>query len=241
MLMIKLQNLTKKFGSFTAIDNISLEIPSGQFFGFLGPNGAGKTTTIKMMTGLYNPTHGDVLINSVSIIKSPVEVKKQIGYIPDRPFIYDKLTGREYLYFCGGLFEIENSKLEGKIEDLIKHFEISEWIDKRSENYSQGMSQRLIIAAAILHDPKVIIIDEPMIGLDPRSAAIVKNVLKERSRNGSTVFMSTHILHVAEELCDRIAIINKGKIIFDYSHDELQSFKHKYNGKLENLFLELTE
>lgn len=239
--MIQLQNVTKIFNGFTAVDGITLEIPAGQFFGFLGPNGAGKTTTIKMMTGLYNPTSGDILINGASILKEPLKVKRQIGYIPDQPFIYDKLTGREYLYFCAGLFEIPNSELSGRIEDVIKHFEISQWIDKRAENYSQGMSQRLIIAAAVLHNPKVIIIDEPMVGLDPRSAAIVKNTLKESAQSGATIFMSTHILHVAEELCDRIAIINKGKIIFDYSYEETQSIKNKYDGKLEKLFLELTD
>lgn len=233
--------MTKKFGSFTAVDNISLEIPSGQFFGFLGPNGAGKTTTIKMMTGLYESTSGEVVINSIDIKTNPIKAKQQIGYVPDHPYIYDKLTGREYLYFCAGLFKMPKLELEGKIEETIKLFEIEPWIDKRAENYSQGMSQRLVIAAALLHNPKIIIIDEPMVGLDPRSASIVKKVLREKCEKGATVFMSTHILHVAEELCDRIAIINKGKIIFDYSHNELQSFKHKYNGKLENLFLELTE
>ncbi len=239
--MIKLQELTKIFGKFTAVDNISLEIPSGQFFGFLGPNGAGKTTTIKMMTGLYESTSGNVFLNGSNIKKNPLEVKRQIGYIPDQPYLYEKLTGREYLYFCAGLFKMPKSTLEGKIKEIIKLFEIEPWVDKRAENYSQGMAQRLIIAAALLHGPPIIIIDEPMVGLDPRSASIVKKVLKEKCEKGATVFMSTHILQVAEELCDRIAIINNGRIIFDYSHDELQSFKHKYDGKLENLFLELTE
>ncbi len=239
--MIKLQELTKIFGKFTAVDNVSLEIPSGQFFGFLGPNGAGKTTTIKMMTGLYESTSGNVFLNGSNIKKNPLEVKRQIGYIPDQPYLYEKLTGREYLYFCAGLFKMPKSTLEDKIKEIIKLFEIEPWVDKRAENYSQGMAQRLIIAAALLHGPPIIIIDEPMVGLDPRSASIVKKVLKEKCEKGATVFMSTHILQVAEELCDRIAIINNGRIIFDYSHDELQSFKHKYDGKLENLFLELTE
>lgn len=238
--MIKLINLTKKFGSFTAVSNINLEIQSGQFFGFLGPNGAGKTTTIKMMTGLYEPTSGEIFLNGSSIKTHPIEAKKKIGYIPDHPFLYDKLTGREYLFFCGGLFKIPKNELELKLEDAIKLFELGNWIDKRSENYSQGMSQRLIIAASMLHDPKVIIIDEPMVGLDPRSASIVKNVLKEKCKLGVAIFMSTHILHVAEELCDRIAIIKEGEIISDLTIEELQDSKNKYDGKLENLFLDLT-
>lgn len=238
--MIRLKNLTKKFGSFTAVSNINLEIPSGQFFGFLGPNGAGKTTTIKMMTGLYEPTSGEIFLNGSSIKTHPIEAKKKIGYIPDQPFLYDKLTGREYMFFCGGLFNICKDELEIKVEDAIKVFELGSWIDKRSENYSQGMSQRLIIAASMLHDPKVIIIDEPMVGLDPRSASIVKNVLKEKCKTGVAIFMSTHILHVAEELCDRIAIIKDGKIISDLTIEELLDSKNKYDGKLENLFLDLT-
>jgi ABC-2 type transport system ATP-binding protein len=239
--MIKLVNLTKKFGSFKAVDDISLEIPSGQFFGFLGPNGAGKTTTIKMMTGLYNPTSGEVFINGLDIKSKPLEAKQQIGYVPDQPYIYDKLTGREYLYFCAGLFKMSKKGLDSKIEEVVKLFDIDPWIDKRAENYSQGMSQRLVIASALLHDPKVIIIDEPMVGLDPKSATIVKRVLREKCKNGSTVFMSTHILHIAEELCDRVAIIKDGKMIFDYQSNELQSLKNKFDGKLEELFLELTE
>lgn len=239
--MIKLQKLIKKFGSFSAVDNISLEIPSGQFFGFLGPNGAGKTTTIKMMTGLYEPTLGEVFLNGSNIKTNPIEAKQQIGYVPDHPYIYDKLTGREYLYFCAGLYKMPKLDLEGKIEEIIKLFEIEPWIDKRAENYSQGMSQRLVIASALLHNPKIIIIDEPMVGLDPKSASIVKKVLREKCEKGATVFMSTHILHIAEELCDRVAIIKDGKIIFDYQSNELQSLKNKFDGKLESVFLELTE
>jgi ABC-2 type transport system ATP-binding protein len=239
--MIKLANLTKKFGSFKAVDGINLDIPAGQLFGFLGPNGAGKTTTIKMMTGLYEPTSGEVFLNGSNIKTHPIEAKQQIGYVPDHPYIYGKLTGREYLYFCAGLYKMPKLELGGKIEKIIKLFEIEPWIDKRAENYSQGMSQRLVIAAAVLHNPKIIIIDEPMVGLDPKSASIVKKVLREKCEKGVTVFMSTHILHIAEELCDRVAIIKDGKIIFDYQSSELQSLKNKFDGKLESVFLELTE
>jgi ABC-2 type transport system ATP-binding protein len=238
--MVKLVNLTKKFGSFIAVDNVNLEIPTGQFFGFLGPNGAGKTTTIKMLTGLYEPTFGEIFIDGVNIKTNPVKAKQKIGYVPDQPFLYDKLTGIEYLYFCAGLFRIPKSELEKKIQETVKLFEIEPWIDKRAEGYSQGMAQRLVIASALLHDPKVIVIDEPMVGLDPKSASIVKRVLKEKCRNGAAIFMSTHILHIAEELCDRVAIIKDGKIIFDYQGGELQNLKNKFDGKLESLYLELT-
>lgn len=238
--MIRLVNLTKKFGSLIAVNNLSIEIPTGQFFGFLGPNGAGKTTTIKMMTGLFEPTSGEIFIDNINISKNPIEAKMEIGYIPDQPFIYDKLTGREYLYFCSGLYKIPSTAAESQINELIKLFELDGWIDKRAENYSQGMAQRLIIASGLLHRPNVIIIDEPMIGLDPRSASIVKKVLKEKCKSGTTIFMSTHILQVAEELCDRIVIIKEGNVIQDFLKDELHQAKQKFGGNFEKLFLELT-
>lgn len=239
--MIKLTNVTKKFNSVIAVDNLSLEVPQGQFLGFLGPNGAGKTTTIKMMTGLLIPTSGQIVINGNDIIQDPVEAKLNIGYVPDQPYLYDKLTGREYLYFCGGLYKIPGDDIDDLVNESIRLFELEKWIDKRAENYSQGMAQRVVFASALLHNPKVIIIDEPMVGLDPRSANIIKEVLKERCRKGSTVFMSTHILTVAEELCQRIVFIKNGKIIYDYSIEELNELKKMYYHKLENLYLELID
>lgn len=239
--MISLRNVTKKFGSFTAVDDLSLEVPAGEFFGFLGPNGAGKTTTIKMITGLFSPTIGKIFIDGHNIATHPQEAKNCLAYVPDQPFLYDKLTGREFLYFVGGLYAMEKKNVKQRIGELIEHFEIGEWIDKRTEDYSQGMSQRITIAAGLLHHPKAIIIDEPMIGLDPRSSKIVRETLKELSRKGVAIFMSTHSLPVAEELCDRIGIINNGRLVFVDTQEKLQVYKQKYDGKLESVFLELTK
>lgn len=239
--MIRLIHLTKKFGSLAAVDDISVEVKAGEFYGFLGPNGAGKTTTIKMMAGLFAPTSGEIYINGFDIQRHPIEAKLATGYIPDQPFLYDKLTGREFLLFSGGLYKMKKDFLQKKIDDLIEHFDIGPWIDKRTEDYSQGMRQRIIIASALLHDPKVIIIDEPMIGLDPHSARIVKQTLKQKARDGAAVFMSTHSLPVVEELCDRVGILKEGRIIFEDSMSALQTFKNKYDGKFESVFLELTK
>ena len=239
--MIQLQNVTKKFGSFTAVDDLTLIVPKGEFFGFLGPNGAGKTTTIKMIVGLFTPTTGSILVNGYDIVKQPMEAKQSVAYVPDIPFLYEKLTGREFLYFIGGLFKIPKSTLHNRIAELIDHFEIGSWIDKRTEDYSQGMKQRITIAVALLHHPQTIIIDEPMIGLDPRSAKIVRDTLRMQSQNGVSILMSTHSLPVAEELCDRIGIINNGKLVFCDTREQLQLDKARYDGKFESVFLEVTK
>jgi ABC-2 type transport system ATP-binding protein len=235
--MIQLDDLTKKFGTFTAVDHLTLRIERGQFFGFLGPNGAGKTTTIKMLTGLYAPTTGTCRINGIDIHDDPLSAKQNIGYVPDQPFLYEKLTGREFLYFVGGLFKMPSALLRTKIEESIELYEIGEFIDKRAEEYSQGMRQRIVLAAAMLHDPSVLVIDEPLVGLDPRSARLVKDTLKRKTREGLTVFMSTHLLEIVEELCDRIAIIKQGRII----HEEMQNGERHFNGQLEAMFLDLTK
>lgn len=239
--MIELRNVTKKFGHFTAVEDLSLSVPAGEFFGFLGPNGAGKTTTIKMIAGLFTPTKGEILINGSNTVTDPLKAKECLAYIPDTPFLYDKLTGREFLFFVGGLFRMDKKTLESKIRDLIDHFEIGEWVDKRTEDYSQGMRQRITITAGLVHDPKVIVVDEPMIGLDPRSAKIVKDTLKQKSRDGMSVFMSTHSLGVAEELCDRIGIIKNGRLIFLDTQERLQAYKKQLDGRFESVFLELTK
>jgi ABC-2 type transport system ATP-binding protein len=238
--MISLHNVVKKFGSFTAVDNISLDIQSSEFFGFLGPNGAGKTTTIKMMSGLFSPTAGSITINGYDIKRQPLHAKQGIGYIPDQPFLYDKLTGREFLFFIGGLYRLNSSDLAAKIESLLDHFEIGDWIDKRTEEYSQGMRQRISITAALMHNPTVVILDEPMVGLDPRTARIVKDTLKSLAQKGKTIFMSTHSLNIVEELCDRISIIKEGKIIYTGSIDGLDAFRERTDGKFESVFIELT-
>lgn len=239
--MIELRNVTKRFGSFTAVNNLTLNVKPGEFFGFLGPNGAGKTTTIKMMSGLFSPTAGEIIINGHDVVKDPIAAKQKIAYVPDQPFLYEKLTGREFLYFVGGLYNIAKRILHKRIEELIQHFEIGDWVDKRTEDYSQGMRQRITIAAAMMHDPKTLIIDEPMIGLDPRSAKIVRDTLKEQAQKGVSIFMSTHSLPVAEELCDRIGIIKSGKLVFCDTQDKLQVYKTQYDGKFESVFLELTK
>ncbi len=235
--MIELRQVVKKFGAFTAVDHVDLKIEKGEFFGFLGPNGAGKTTTIKMMTGLLAPTSGACFINGHDVRTHPVPAKKSFGYVPDQPYLYDKLTGLEFLFFVGGLFNMSVEEIIRKIEEVTETFEIGEFVDRRAEEYSQGMRQRVVLAAALLHDPQVLIIDEPLVGLDPRSARLVKDTLKRKTREGLTVFMSTHLLEIVEELCDRIAIIKDGKII----HEERQNDARSFNGQLETLFLELTK
>ena len=238
--MLQLINLCKKFGSFTAVNELNIQIKSGDFFGFIGQNGAGKTTTIKMITGLYSPTSGRVLIKGKDISKDPVASKYHIGYIPDQPYIYEKLTGREFLFFSGGLYSLEKDLLKIRIEQSIEALQIGDWIDKRTEEYSQGMKQRIIIASSLLHNPPLLVVDEPMIGLDPQSALAVKNILSERAAAGTAIFMSTHSLHVAEELCTRFGIIKDGSMIFEGTKDELEIVKGSDHKNLESLFLELT-
>ncbi|KAB2845716.1 MAG: ABC transporter ATP-binding protein [Melioribacteraceae bacterium] len=238
--MLDIKNLTKKFGEFTAVNSINLKINKGDLFGFLGPNGAGKTTTIKMTTGLYSITAGSILVNNIDVVKEPLKAKEIIGYIPDNPFLYDKLTGKEFLYFSGGLYNLSKSFLKNKIDELVELLKIKDWLNKRTEEYSQGMRQRITIASAFLHDPQLIIIDEPMVGLDPQSAHIVKQVLKQKADEGKTVFMSTHSLNVVEEICNRVGIINNGNIIFNDSIEQLEKMKLDHNRNLEELFIRLT-
>jgi len=234
--MIELRRVAKKFGTFVAVDGIDLHIPRGQLYGFLGPNGAGKTTTIRMMTGLYRPTSGACLVNGCDVQLDPLNAKRAIGYVPDQPHLYEKLTGREFLFFIGGLFRMPSSRVRAKIEESVRAFELERFIDKRAEEYSQGMRQRIVLSAALLHDPQVLIIDEPLVGLDPRSARLVKDTLKARTSEGLTVFMSTHLLEIVEQLCDRIGIIKDGRLI----HEEVRNGAAGFNGQLEARFLELT-
>ncbi len=239
--MIELQHVTKKFDKFVAVDDVSLKVTPGELFGFLGPNGAGKTTTIKMIVGLFSPTSGAIHVNGFDTATQPIQAKSTLAYVPDQPFLYDKLTGREFLYFAGGLYKIEKETLHTRIKDIIELFEIGQWIDKRSEDYSQGMRQRISIAAALLHRPKTLVIDEPMIGLDPRSAKIVRETLMRMSQEGVSIFMSTHSLPIAEELCTRIGIIHNGRLVFVDTQEKLEVFKRQFDGKLESVFLELTK
>ena len=239
--MIELINLTKKFGNLTAVDNINLKIEKGSIFGFLGPNGAGKTTTIKMMVGLLKPTSGRVIIGGNDISTHPQEVKRMVGFIPDRSYIYEKLTGREFLQFVAGLYGIPKNGCDGKIKQLFQLFNLEGWEDELIESFSHGMRQRLVLSSALIHDPEVIIVDEPVVGLDPKGARLVKTVFKNLSKQGVTFFISTHVLEVAEELCDQVAIIQNGRVIASGSKEDLQKRVNSKDKRLETLFLQLTE
>ncbi len=239
--MLRIKNIVKKFGSFTAVNGINVHIKQGELYGFLGQNGAGKTTTIKMIAGIYAPTSGSISINGVDISKNPVKAKLQIGYVPDQPYLYDKLTGREFLYFSGGLYNLDKKTIQLKIDELVDLLKIESWLDKRTEEYSQGMRQRITIASALLHNPKLLILDEPMVGLDPQSAVLVKNILKQKVIEGASVFVSTHSLSFAEEVCSRIGIIKAGAMIYEDKREAIESIKANLNSNFEEVFLELTK
>mgnify|MGYP000847803916 CR=1 FL=1 len=238
--MIELRNLTKYFDRTLAVNALNLRIPKGEIFGFIGPNGAGKTTTIRMMGGILAPTSGDVFIAGRSLASDPVAVKKKIGFIPDRPFLYEKLTGWEFLSFAADLFGVPRKNFEERAAELLNTFALFNWRHDLIEAYSHGMKQRLIIAAALLHDPEVIIVDEPMVGLDPGAIRLVKDILRSLADGGTTVFMSTHTLAVAENLCDRIGIIHKGVLIALGGLEELKESARLREGDLEEIFLRLT-
>jgi ABC-2 type transport system ATP-binding protein len=239
--MIELINLTKRYDRVLAVDHLNLQVGAGEIFGFIGPNGAGKTTTIRMMGGLLLPTAGFIRIDGISMADAPVEVKRRIGFIPDRPYLYEKLTGMEFLSFSAQLYDISDIVLQEKSEELLRMFALFNWRHELIEAYSHGMKQRLIIAAALLHDPKVIIVDEPMVGLDPAAVKMVKGILRRLAEQGKTIFMSTHTLSVAENLCDRIGIIHKGGLIAMGTMGELKDATDLREGDLEEVFIRLTE
>jgi len=238
--MIQIKGLTKKYGSFTAVDAIDLEVPRGQIVGFLGPNGAGKTTTLRMIAGILRPTAGWVTIGGVNIVDQPAEAKAMMGYIPDRPFIYEKLTGAEFLRFVAGLYGQAGEVVERRAHELLALFDLLEWRDELVESYSHGMRQKLIISSAFLHRPQVIVVDEPMVGLDPKAARILKDLFREYVGRGNTIMMSTHTMEVAESLCDRIAIIHGGRIRAAGTMQELYASVEAGARGLEELFLRLT-
>ncbi len=239
--MIELKNLTKKFGSVVAVNQLNLSISEGEIFGFIGPNGAGKTTTLRMMSGILAPTEGSVMIDGINMARQPEKAKQRMGYIPDRPFLYEKLTGMEFLRFTADLFGVEDGLFKEKSESLLKKFSIYDWRDELIESYSHGMKQRLIISAALLHEPKALIIDEPMVGLDPAGIRMIKNLFRDLSEKGTTLFMSTHTLSVAEDVCDRIGVIHKGKLIAIGTVEDLKDSARVEEGDLEKVFLILTE
>jgi len=238
--MIRLEGLTKLFGSFTAVDRIDLHVPRGELFGFLGPNGAGKTTTLRMIAGILRPTGGRVWIGGDDLIAQPMAAKSRLGFIPDRPFIYEKLTGSEFLRFVAGLYGHDGQKVEHRINELLDLFELSVWKDELVESYSHGMRQKLIISSALIHRPECIVVDEPMVGLDPKGARLLKDIFRGFADRNGTVLMSTHTLEVAEAMCDRIGIIQEGKIVACGSMAELRRQTAAGDVSLEELFLKLT-
>jgi ABC-2 type transport system ATP-binding protein len=236
---IEIQQLTKRYEDIVAVNGLNLEIPRGEFFAFLGPNGAGKTTTIKMLTGLIRPSSGHALVAGFDVQQNPEEAKRRIGYIPDHPYLYEKLSGWDFFHFVGDLFGVNLDDQHRKFSQFMKLFSLEAAADKLIENYSHGMRQKLVISASLMHDPEIIIVDEPMVGLDPQSSRLVKTLFKEQTARGRTVFLSTHTLSVAEELADRIGIIQRGNLLFLGTLEELRARQHR-DAHLEDLFLELT-
>jgi len=237
--MIELNQLVKRFGDLVAVNDLSLTVPKGEFFAVLGPNAAGKTTTIKMLTGLIKPTAGRALIGGFDVQEHPIEARRRLAYVPDFPFLYEKLTPWEFFRFTGQMFQMTDDAIETSARTLVPRFNLEDYVKKSIEGLSHGTRQRVAIVAALLHDPEVFVIDEPMVGLDPHHARVVKDVLKERSLRGMTVFLSTHQLSVAEEMADRIGIIHRGKLIAVGTHDELRKLAG-HEGPLEQAFLTLT-
>ncbi len=237
--MIECLNLSKSYDGKLAVENLDLSIPAGECFCFLGPNGAGKTTTIKMLTGLLQPSAGRALIAGIDIQQNPTEAKRRIGYIPDRPYLYDKLSGRDYITFIGDLFSIPRDEQARRRDRFFELFRLTHAIDQFIENYSHGMRQKLVFAAALMHEPEVLIVDEPMVGLDPQSARTIKRLLREEAEAGRTVFLSTHTLSVAEEVAHRIGVIHHGRLRFLGTIEELRR-RLAVDGNLEDLFLRLT-
>jgi ABC-2 type transport system ATP-binding protein len=238
--MIELRNLTKRYGNILAVDHLNLSVEKGEIFGFIGPNGAGKTTTIRMLAGVLGPTEGAVLIGGISMATGSEEAKRMIGFIPDRPFLYEKLTGLEFMRFISDLYDFGNGGFREKAEGLLIQFSLYDWADHLIEAYSHGMKQRLVIASALLHDPRLIIVDEPMVGLDPAGIRLVKDLFRQLAGEGTTIFMSTHTLEIAEDLCDRIGVIHRGRLVALGTTGDLRGTARLQSGDLEEVFLRLT-
>ena len=239
--MIELTDLTKTYGSHTAVDRLSLRVERGEVFGFIGPNGAGKTTTIKMLGGVLEPTSGTVTVAGIDMRAAPEEAKRRIGFIPDRPYLYEKLTGLEFLKFTADIYGLPEAHFAERAEAMLAMFALADWSGELIESYSHGMKQRLIMAAALVHAPEVIVVDEPMVGLDPRAILMVKGLLRRLAAEGATVFMSTHTLPVAEDICDRIGVIHRGRLVASGTTAELRRAVNAGSADLEQVFLSLTE
>lgn len=238
--MIVLENLTKHFGKTLAVNRLSLTVPAGQIFGFIGPNGAGKTTTIKMMGGLLAPTSGSVNICGINMATHPEQAKAKIGFIPDRPYLYEKITAMEFLRFTAALYGVDGTGFAARAEEKLHLFSLLDRADELIESFSHGMKQRLVMAAALLHSPEVIIVDEPMVGLDPVAIKMVKNLFKSLAAEGIAIFMSTHTLQVAEDVCNRIGVIHKGALLTTGTIEELKRDACLQDADLEDVFIKLT-
>src|SRR5262245_46029489 len=237
--MIAIHDLVKRYGTFTAVNGVSLEVASGEIHGFLGPNGAGKTTTIRMVAGLLKPTSGRIVVNGHDLAVDPERAKASLGFIPDRPFLYEKLTAGEFLRFHGGLYGLDGVDVGGRVHEMLELFELTRWEHELVESFSHGMKQRLVMCAAFLHRPQAVLVDEPMVGLDPRGARLIKDVFRRMSARGVAILMSTHTLEVAEEMCDRISIILKGRIIASGTVPEIRALGDRHDDQLTSVFLKL--
>lgn len=238
--MINLRNLSKKFGSLTAVDNLTVRVSAGEIYGFIGPNGAGKTTTIKMMAGLLLPTSGSTVLGGFDIVRRPEEAKRLIGYIPDEPYVYERMTGREFLHFIGELWGMTKAARTARIEELKGVFPMGDILDGYMDSYSRGNKQKTVILAALLHNPRILLVDEPIVGLDPESAAITKRIFVDFTKNGGAIFLSTHTLPVAQEICTRIGIIQGGKLLVEGTLEELHEKAGMETRTLEEMYLTLT-
>jgi ABC-2 type transport system ATP-binding protein len=239
--MIRIIDLRKQYGRLAAVDNLNIEVAPGEIFGFLGPNGAGKTTTIRVMMGILRASSGRVILGGHDVEQEPQQAKAIAGFIPDRPFIYEKLSGKEFLTFIAKLHGMESARRERRIDELLEYFELSNWQDELVEGFSHGMKQRLVLCAALVHEPRILIVDEPMVGLDPKGARTIKNLFRSLAEAGTTVFLSTHSLSVAEEVCHRIGIIHKGHLIASGSMADIYRLTRVHDSNLEDVFLELTQ
>jgi ABC-2 type transport system ATP-binding protein len=238
--MIAIQHLVKRYGKFTAVDGVSLDVAPGEIHGFLGPNGAGKTTTLRMIAGLLQPTSGRIVVNGHDLAVEPEAAKGSLGFIPDRPFIYEKLTAGEFLRFHGGLYGIDGDAVSNRVREMLDLFELRAWEHELVESFSHGMKQRLVMSAAFLHRPRAVAVDEPMVGLDPRGARLIKDVFRRMGEQGVAILMSTHTLEVAQEMCHRVSIIQKGHIIAQGSVDEVRRLAGDGHDHLTSVFLKLT-
>jgi ABC-2 type transport system ATP-binding protein len=239
--MIRIVNLCKQYGRLTAVDNLNIEVAPGEIFGFLGPNGAGKTTTIRVMMGILRASSGRVLLGEHDVELEPQQAKAIAGFIPDRPFIYEKLSAKEFLTFSGQLRRMDSSRLVRRIDHLLEYFELLNWQDELVEGFSHGMKQRLVLCAALVHEPRILVVDEPMVGLDPKGARTIKDLFRSLAKTGTTIFLSTHSISVAEEVCQRIAIIQKGRLIANGSMADLYRLTQGHDSNLEDVFIELTQ